>query len=340
MKYATLTLFLSLAISLPLLAGAQALQPLGGDQTDPIIIRTEPSRPIPNQPVTVIIESYATDLNRSDISWFLNNALVQEGVGKKTFSFAAGKSGSLSSILIIIKTSEGAVIQKTFDVRPASVSLLWEAVSYTPPFYKGKALYPYQGTVKVVALPDIVTENGGKINAKNLVYTWKIDGTTSGDQSGYGKNFIVFTGRIPLRSTKVDVEAETLDKTRVATGSTTITPQSPELLFYEDSPVYGVLYNRALTGTVALEHEEIKLAAAPYFLGVNERQGTGLVFDWQLNNQDAGAGTTKDSLAFRYSAGGVGQALVALQVSNPARIFQVASNNLSLNFGQGGTTGF
>ena len=54
----------------------------------------------------------------------------------------------------------------------------------------------------------------------------------------------------------------------------------------------------------------------------------------QLNNQNVGGGSAKSSLSFKQSADAGGTALVALQVSNPAKIFQFASNNLSLTFGK------
>jgi hypothetical protein len=146
---------LTLALLTPSLGfiNAQSLQSLSG-QTNSLVIETDPVRPEPNQTVTVSIESYATDLSRSTISWYLNNVLTKEGTGLKQFTFKTGRAGSVSNILIVVKTSEGALLQETLNIHPASLDLVWEAQSYTPPFYKGKAFYPYQGTVKVVAMPN------------------------------------------------------------------------------------------------------------------------------------------------------------------------------------------
>lgn len=330
MKHLLLTLGIAVAF-IPCVTLAQNLESLGG-QSDSLVIETAPLRPGPNQMVTITIESYATDLNRSTVSWFLNNGLAKEGIGQKQFTFKTGKTGSLSNILIVVTTQEGALIQETLNIRPASLDLIWEAQSYTPPFYKGKAFYPYQGTVKVVAIPNIVTENGGKLSAKNLVYTWTINGSVNQAVSGYGKNFINFIGGIPLKPTEVEVEAESIDKVYVASGLTSFTPQPPELLFYEDNPLYGILYNKALAGEVMLRDEEIRIAAIPYFIGVGQRTGAGLTYNWQLNSESAGVDTANDSLTFRRDKGVTGTALVSLEVANPAKIFQFSKNNLSLDF--------
>lgn len=329
--------FLASVGYMPFVAHAQSLESLGGQAGGNISVRTIPARPGPNQPVTVTIESYATDLDRAVISWFLNNKLAAEAVGQKTFSFKTGGGGSLSSILIIVKTADGSTLQQSLDVRPASLDLIWEAEAYTPPFYKGKAFYPYEGTVKVVALPDIVTENGGTVNPKSLVYTWKVDGNAAPNVSGYGKNFILFKGAVPLRATSVEVEAASVDKMYAASGKTTFSPVLPQLMFYEDSPLYGVLYNEALGGNVTLANQEIKIAAVPYFIGVKERQDSEVVYKWQLNNQSVRLNGHKDSVAFRQDRGVSGSAVVSLDVSLLGKVFQLASGGLTLSFGDTST---
>lgn len=337
MKYLLLTLLVATLLVAHTVA-AQTLESLGTD-TNALSVTTIPLRPGPSETVTVEIESYATDLDRAFVSWFLNDTLMQEGIGKKRFVFKTGKAGTLSSILIAVKTTEGATIQQTLNIRPGVVNLVWEAVSYTPPFYKGKALYPYQGTVKVVALPNIVSEGGGALSPKNLVYNWSVNDSPAPQASGYGKSVMYFTGGIPARPVEVSVEVSSLDKTYIAAGQTAFAPQSPELLFYEDSPLHGTLYNKALAGAVTLANEEMKLAAMPYFVGARERASTGLSYEWRLNNTLVGAGADKESLTFREEKGAAGTALVSLRVTHPSKIFQFAEAALTLYFGRGAQAG-
>lgn len=332
MKHLGVTLFLASIILLARPVEAQTLEPLGG-QTSNLAVRVVPSRPGPNQSVKVMIESYATDLDRAEISWFLNNKPSEKNAGQKTFSFRTGPPGSLSSILIVVRTTDGEVLQQVVDIRPATVDLLWEAESYTPPFYKGKALYPYQGTVRIVAIPNIITENGGALNPKSLVYDWKIDGNPVTSVSGYGKSFISFTGSVPLKPVTVAVEVSSMDQTYVAEGKTTLSPVQPGVVFYEDNPLAGVLYNKALGRNVSLVNEEMKIAAIPYFVGVSKRDADTLKYDWQINNQSILSGSDQSSLTFRQDKGGKGSSAISLQVSNRAKIFQFSQNNLLLSFG-------
>lgn len=327
------------AVCAPLFAGAQTLESLGGGSNVILNVTVTPPTPGPRQQVSVSVQSYATDLDRSDIAWFLNSKLAAEGTGQKTFSFKTGAAGSLSNILIVAKLPDGSTVQQSLDIRPAFLDLVWEAVSYTPPFYRGKALFPYEGTVKVVAMPDILTDNGGRLNPKNLVYAWSIDGNPVPDVSGFGKNFIFFNGALPFKTVSLSVTATTVDKLYSASGATTLTPQLPYILFYEDSPLYGVLYGNALGSNVPLANPEIRVAAVPYFIGAANRQDSALAYKWQLNNQPIAPGASKDGVTFRQNAGTSGVAQIGLDVSILNKVFQTASGGLSISFGatnQGG----
>ncbi|MCR4311536.1 MAG: hypothetical protein NUV54_03175 [Candidatus Taylorbacteria bacterium] len=101
---------------------AQQLQSLG-NASGSVFVTANPSRPRPHQTVTVTIESYAMDLDRSTISWYLNSTLKQEALGKKTFTFQTGLLGSVSSILIVIEPPSGAPVQETLVIHPATVDL-------------------------------------------------------------------------------------------------------------------------------------------------------------------------------------------------------------------------
>jgi len=335
MKYSLLTFLLvaGSVISLSSTALGQSFQNLGG-QTSNTVIRVTPPQPKPNESVTVSIENYGLDLDRSDISWFLNGKLEKEAVGAKTFDLKTGNPGSVSNVLILIKTPDGQSFQQVINIRPAALDIVWEAQSYTPPFYRGKAMYPYQGKVKFVALPNIVDEKGAVLNPKNLVYTWKIDGSVVGSVSGYGRNFMYLNGSVPINPSTVSVEATSLDKNYTAGGSVTVAPQSPFILFYEDSPIFGIRYNKTLGSNLSLENQEIKIAAIPYFNGVQTREGQGLIYEWRLNNSIVTSGPGNSSLSFKQGSGQSGTSQISLQVTNPAKIFQFAVNSMSIAFGQ------
>lgn len=333
MKHLLLIFLMSAAI-IPCLSLAQTLQGLGG-QSNAIIITTTPPRPGPNQIINVAIDSYAIDLDSADISWFLNNNLQIEKTGQKTFTFKTGAPGSVSNLLIVVKTQNSEIIQQVLNIRPAAVDIIWEAQSYSPPFYKGKALYPPQGTVKVVAVPNFVTQNGAVVDPNTLVYTWQLNGNPIASASGYGKSFIMFTGSIPIKKATITVEAATTDQSYIADSSITIAPTLPKILFYEDNPLLGTMFNKALSSSARLQNQEITVVAIPYSMGAALRDGDGLSYAWSMNNQPVTVGGGESSLAFREQNGAAGTAVISLQVSNSNtdKILQFAEGALTLLFG-------
>jgi len=333
MKYYYFGLILLAGATLaPQIVSAQNFEGLGG-QSSSITINTSPKRPKPNQLITVSIESFSTDLNRAEISWFLNGTEETGATGRKSFQFETGGPGSVSNILVVVKSPDSGILQQSLNIRPATVDVIWEAQSYTPPFYQGKALYPFQGTVKVVAMPNIVTENGSPLNPKNLVYSWRVNGNPATDASGYGKNYIFFAGGIPLKPAKITVEVSSLDQVYAAEGDTSFSPIQPQIIFYEDNPLLGILYNKALTGRVKLQNQEIKIAAIPYFTGSLYREGRDLSYGWQMNNKPVTTLADGSGLTFRQNSGTAGTASVSLEISNPSKIFQTTRGDLSLSFG-------
>ena len=92
MKSLTLTFLLTTVLFVAQMALAQTFQSLGGE-TGGVTIRTTPTNLGPNQFATAILESYSTDINRANISWFLNGKLEKEGVGEKTLLFKTGNLG-------------------------------------------------------------------------------------------------------------------------------------------------------------------------------------------------------------------------------------------------------
>jgi hypothetical protein len=100
-----------------------------------------PTYPKPNQNVSINLTLYSGDLNSADITWYQNGKNVLSGKGEKRYSFKMGPAGTETEIEIRIKLMGGSSFTKTFTLGGADVDLVWEASTYTPPFYKGKAMH-------------------------------------------------------------------------------------------------------------------------------------------------------------------------------------------------------
>ena len=275
-----LSLFLILAFK----AYGQIAPATPADIADSADITTIPAFPSAHENVLVRIESFSFDLNSSEIIWALDGKIKSKGIGNKSFSFTTGKIGTVSLIKIIIKTKVGKSIEKTLIVRPAEVDIVWEADSYVPPFYKGKALYSYQGVISVIAIPDIINSNGVKINPKDLTYKWTMDSKVLGDVSGYGKNKFSFSKSIISHSPEIEVEVMSSDKKIKASGSITLEAIEPKTVIYENNPLYGIIYEKAISDEFKLGGNEITLITTPYFFSTEDIDGQKIKDDWNIQS--------------------------------------------------------
>ncbi|MDO8510420.1 MAG: hypothetical protein Q7S15_02240, partial [bacterium] len=235
--------------------------------------------------VSAGLVSYSTDLNRADITWILDGKQQKREVGATRFQFRAGKIGSTSKLRVVIRTIEGAVVEKLLSVRPADVDLIVEANSYVPPFYKGKALFPYLGLATIVAMPSLSDSKGAPIPAKNLVYKWKKNDKVETIASGFGKSTFVVKGTYILKPITIEVEVGTLDESVKAKGKVTLTAQAPTIVFYEKHPLYGVIYEKALVNQITLGGDEITLAPSPYYFSAQSAGDLALNYSWFMNNK-------------------------------------------------------
>lgn len=342
MKHGAATFLITLASALLLFFGtgpaarADLLQSLnggGGAGGGTLALYLVPAAPGPDETVSASIANYSTDLSRADVSWYLDGSLMKEGTGAKTFIFKTGRLGAPMTLLVIVKTFEGAILQHSETIRPAAVDLVWEAGGYTPPFYEGKTLYATGGTVRVIALPQMIDDTGAVLDPRTLVYTWKENSRVVDGASGYGKQVFSFTNTIPLRPTTVSVDVSSLDGTLDGSAELTLSPGQPALALYEDDPLQGILYNKALSAA-ALRNASINLAAVPYFINAASPSDPRLVWNWTLNGAPL-AGQTGPVVAFAEPAGAAGTAAVGVGVSSTEEIYQTASANVSLTFGGG-----
>ena len=230
-----------------------------------IILSVSPENPNPNQNVTATLSSYSIDLDKANISWSVNGQETSMGIGKKSFYFETGDVGSSSVLSATIDTVDGQSISKTMTITPAGVDMLWEGYdAYTPPFYKGKALTPSQGSFKVVAIPSLVNQYG-KVDVNNLAYAWTLDGDPQPDSSGWGKSSFIFQNSYLDKGNVVEVKVSDINGNTTASGEITLQTTNPEILFYEKDPSLGTEWENALTDGFKINPNGETIVAEPYF---------------------------------------------------------------------------
>ena len=289
-----------------------------------------PTYPRPNETVSINLTLYTDDLNSADITWYQDGKAVLSGKGKVKYSFRAGSVGEETNIEIKIDLLSGASFSKIITLNPASVDLVWEAYSYVPPFYKGKALHPRQGVLKVVAMPEFV-KGGKRVSPQNLVYEWSNATKINQSQSGYGKSTAVLNGSILGKQENIKVVVTDPVNNLTAQGFLDISPVDPEIVFYENDPYYGHIFDIAIPDTFNLKTDEVQILAAPYYF---TKEGGGLLqYEWRLNGQSIPDLSGSKTAIFRKPEDKTtGISNISLQVTNTGRILQQAGGNLKMIF--------
>jgi hypothetical protein len=297
-----------------------------------IKIYLSPENPKPGSQVNVTLESSLTDLNRSKVTWSINGVEKRSEVGLKRYTLQAGSAGVPMTISVNVQDQNNNTQNKELTFTPAGVDLIFETISYVPPFYKGKAMNVNQGSVVVVAFPEIYDTNGRKYQTKDLIYNWKKDGTAAANVSGAGKNYFTYTGSVPIREVRIEVKVSSPDQSTIAENWVNIPLGNPKIVFYENSPIYGFMTNRAIKDTVQMLTDEFSVIAAPYFFSAGYATTPNLDYAWSLNGQTVGTQDPKNSFTVRQEKEGSGTANIGLKVSGVARIFQFADKNFTINF--------
>ena len=300
-----------------------------------INVDLSPKIPGPNQLVNVSLTSYNTTLDAATITWKIDGEIRKTGIGQKKFSFTTRDMNTLTTLSLVVSTQEGETIEKRVEIQPASVDLIWQSDSYVPPFYKGKALFSLQNRITFIALPHMTGPGGDEINPKNLIYKWTKNGTVQEESSGFAKNTYAFTPTVLSRPLTVSVEVTSPDSPGVGEARILATPGNPQIVLYKKNPLYGIEFQRALSGTVDMGSEkEIAVIGVPFFFGTTYSSDPDLSYNWSINRNAINDGLKTTTRIFRQKEGASGRSNISLSIENGKKILQVASGELYLEFGQ------
>jgi hypothetical protein len=322
-----------LLIAVGTLASAQSFDPIGTGVINQQITSTmSPENPAPGQSVTITLAAYGTNLNNATISWSVNGSVAQRGTGLTQFTLIAGKSGETKRVVATISPQNGPTLTQTFTVLPQDVAIIYETDGYVPPFYKGKGFYTKEGTVTLVAAPNLISPNGVRLNPNNLTYTWSVDNTVQGSKSGYGRSAFVYTGTILAKDTVVQVEVTSADKTTRGKAAILLSPLTPEVLLYEVNPLYGTLFNNELSSGLTLQSKEVTLAAVPFSTSATGLGDSALSYAWSINGSPIPVPSTQSYATFRNSTDQQGSSVIGISVNNKTHLLQMMRKSLNINF--------
>ncbi|MBP6858160.1 MAG: hypothetical protein KBC11_03185 [Candidatus Pacebacteria bacterium] len=242
---------------------------------DSININIFPSEPKPGEQVTAMVESFDIDLSFSTITWKYNNTILASGLGKTTVSFTA-PSASNTAVLSVTASSSNGTIQTNTIIRSASVDMIWEATdSYTPPFYKGKALPSVGARIKVAAIPSITAP-------KSLSYKWQYNGDAITNQSGTNKNSLSI--KTDVLSSAENFSVAINNGGFSGTGNINVSLRDPNVVIYQKSNGFIDYANGSLRD-VYIDLPGVTLRAEPFNFSFTNSLDQSLSIGFKLSDQ-------------------------------------------------------
>lgn len=321
----TARFLLSFALFLPFLVSAQSIPGI----SNPVSIVMVPTNPGPGDTVTLTAESSSFNVNSALLTWTSNGKIISSGTGDKTVTISAGAFGVKTTVTLSAQAPGLGTFTDSATINPALVNLIWEAQTSVPPFYQGKALLGWGATFKVVAVPEI-SENGVAVSPAHLVYTWSKNYSVDADQSGYGKNAYQSDGSINYTrgGDVIGVTVATTDDGASADGSISVSPITPSLLIYLESPLYGVMYNQSLSQTT-LTGDSITLHAEPFFFS-NLSSAIGALV-WNMNGSAVQSFAGNPSITLVRQDKGAGTSALQASIQSPTALLQGATGSVTIN---------
>lgn len=310
-----------------LFAALPAFAQVNETGTSALTVSASPAYPGPNSVVQLTAESPLLDLDNSVIKWTVNGKPAGTG---ETVNVTLGPLGKETNVDVSVSGASGND-SATLSIVPASLDLLWEADSYVPPFYKGRAAPGSSSSIRVVAVPHFISTSGASIPSSSIDFTWKLNGAMQKAQSGLGESSAVFPAAVLYDSDEIDVVARSADGSLSAEADVTVPTQDPQLVLYEDNPLFGVMYHQAISQSSAAPESETSFAAVPYFANATSANDPSLSYQWSVNGSTV-ATDAQDPSEVTINAQSSGLANVALSIDNISDPFFSASGSWQIQF--------
>lgn len=301
-----------------------------------ITLSIDPLTPQAYESVVVTADSLFTNISAADVSWYVNDSLLTSGRGITSVRVPVGAPGSKTTVAVRAVNALGGTIAGETVIIPADAEILWEADSLVPPFYKGRTLAGAGTSVRAEAHVRLARDNGTLIAPEDIMYTWRRNGAVASSVSGKGKNKAVFSAPLLFSTDTLSVTAESIDRTLRTEARTTIPSVDTLLFIYEDHPLFGTLYNRALRPSATIPETEVKLAAFPLFADARAAGDKRLDYSWTVNGTPIAEDPNEPDKIIVSSSGDAVRATLQLVLAHTTNWFEAAQGTWNIELASGG----
>ncbi len=296
---------------------------LGGPSGASLIV--SPQFPNPHTPIKVSLDAYSLDTTGASIVWYIDGVEDTQFRDARDISLETKGLGEKTSIRVVLTRTNAPTISSSISVVPAVVDIILEANTYTPSFYRGKALPSAESVFRAVA----VVNDNTSISDTAYTYTWSLGDTVLLGGPIRGKNILEET--MPRYDNKpLSVQVVNQNGDVIGKKSILLRAASPELHFYEQNPLRG-LSSREAQNPLTLIGEETTIYGEPYFINtqMNERDAT---FSWKINGAEANHDASSPNAITLRHVGGEGNARVGFSIVTKTRIPQFIEKTFQIFF--------
>lgn len=329
--------FLVLVLFFAGAAGVHAQSILSGAASN-LALSMTPEYPAPGNIVRLSAASPHIDLEQADIAWYVNGTITAQGPAKKVIDIPAGSLGSETDVVAVASASDGTSASGEVFIRPVEVDLLWESDSYVPPFYRGRALPSPGTTIRAWAIARIKNPNGVFAPERDIVYTWRRNGSIVQPMSGRGRSSATFPAPPLFGADSLTVNAATADGAFEGSASVRIAATEPSLALFEDHPLFGVLYNDALASSESRSDSEATFRAVPFFAQAGNPTDPRLIYAWSVNGKNLPADSASPDEITIGTNGASGLAQIALALTEAGNWAVNSKGVWSISFSSGGSS--
>lgn len=295
-----------------------------------VVIEITPKFPAPGQTVKARLQSPGLDYDTALITWRLNGEIIQQSYSQTEVTYQIGEVGSIAKLTVNAEDGNGYKVAAEHTVHAGDVSVVWEGRTYTPPFYRGRALQTAGSAVALVALPTILNEKGVLYSADELSYSWSINHSIRPQYTGRGKHSVVLTNSSPFEPLTINLLVKD-PKGNTRVGKKFIIPANqPSVVFYEDNPLTGIRYDKAIRGKYSIYDRETTVVSEPYYISALTRTDPVLSYKWTIAGKDY---TSPGSISLGAEGVGSGSTNIKLVIQNSAFWLQNGRADLQVDFG-------
>jgi hypothetical protein len=245
-----------------------------------------PSSPSPGEEFTVRAVTPTADKNFMRFDWEVDGKARPDfsGLGKDTIRLTAGVVGSFINVSVSTSRTGSAQGTASVSLPVADLSLTWVAKTYTPKWYRGKAL-PTQGSqILIAAVPKFVIR-GKAVPPEQLIYRWRGENQIPID-SGVGKQTVTIeTSEFAESTSFVAVAVEDAEKKIRKEAGIYVSDVQPRAVMYSLLPLGGVEPRSARSFMKSAGQGTFDFIVEPFFFAI--RSLRELSYRWRVDGQKA-----------------------------------------------------